>query len=277
MNERNDREKVIDEIFCEYFGITWNEIKGKGGRVALWTDKTVKGKRQTLVTEFDGTKLLQAVYIHDGTIRAKYTKIDELLTAAHASEFGRKRRKTPQNRQQTGGRHTMTQQQIAAIKAITRANSGKKATRPELSHGFTYDGKTVYYTDGFRIAKVNTITADGLDVIDATNPNSNYCQLRQIWEYQEKIGKDEQTATLPTLDELRAADGTTFTINGAIFNRKYLMDFVKLCKTKIAKLLTVYRYNSTEKSNYILMGASPDGTAESLLLSYRADYQAPRG
>ena len=171
----------------------------------------------------------------------------------------------------------MTKQQIAAIKAITRVNSGKKATRPELSHGFTYDGKTVYYTDGFRIAKVNTITAEGLDVTDATNLKSNCYQLHKIWEYQEKVGKDEQTATLPTLDELRAIEGETVTINEATFNRKYLMDFVKLCKTTIAKLLTVYRHNSTEKLNYILTGASPDGTAESLLLSYRADYQAKRG
>lgn len=170
----------------------------------------------------------------------------------------------------------MTQQQIAAITAITRANSGKKATRPELSHGFTYDGKTVYYTDGMRIARINTITAEGLDVIDATNPNSYCYQLHKIWEYQEKIGKDEQAATLPTLDELRLVEGETVTINGATFNRKYLIDFVKLCKTKIAKLLTVYRYNSTEKLSYILIGASPDGAVESLLLSYRADYKAPR-
>ncbi len=168
----------------------------------------------------------------------------------------------------------MTQQQIAAIKAITRANSGKKATRPELSHGYTYDGKTVYYTDGYRIAKVNTITAEGLDVIDAREPDSHCYQLHKLWEYQESTGTDEQAATLPTLDELRADEGETVTINGATFSRKYLIDFVKLCRTTSAKLLTVYRHNSTEKLNYILTAASPDGTAESLLLSYKADYQA---
>lgn len=91
MNERNDEKRLIDEIFCKYFGLTWGEKRGANGKAALWTGKTKKGKRAELVTVFDGAKLLQAVYIHDGTICTKYDGIDELLTAAQGGTFGRKR------------------------------------------------------------------------------------------------------------------------------------------------------------------------------------------
>ena len=54
----------------------------------------------------------------------------------------------------------------------------------------------------------------------------------------------------------------------AEFNRKYLIDFIKLCKTTAAKLKTNYsKYIERKVNNYMLTAASPDGTAESMLLS----------
>lgn len=159
----------------------------------------------------------------------------------------------------------MTQQQTAAIKAITRANSGKDATRPYLAHGITYDGETVYYTDGYRMAKVNTITAEGMDVIDARD-DSNCIQLRGIWN-EATNGENTEDVTLPTLDELRASEERTVAIGDAEFNRKYLIDFVKLCKTTAARLKTNYNRQLRKVTGYLLTGASPDGTAESMLLA----------
>lgn len=165
----------------------------------------------------------------------------------------------------------MTKQQAAAIKNILKRSSGKRAERPALQNCYTYDGEILFCTDGYRIVKSADFALDvsPFKIVDARNGGADGCaDLRRLWEMMEKsYCTDAETITLPLPDELKTWKAKYVAVGKLHFNRKYLIDFVKVCRTATAEIFTrqdVWR----GKTRFCgaLKGTSPDGRVQTYLL-----------
>ena len=165
----------------------------------------------------------------------------------------------------------MTRQQATAIKNILKRSSGKRAERPALQNCYTYDGESLFCTDGYRIVKSADFALDvsPFKIVDARNGGTDRCaDMRKLWKMmEESYGSDVEPVTLPLPDELQTWTAKYVAVGKLYFNRKYLMDFIKVCRTASAEIAV----RSTErhgKTDYYgaLKGTSPDGRVQSYLL-----------
>ncbi len=85
---RTEREQIIDEIICKYFGTTWRERTMNDGKKVYITSKTTQGKELAFAAAFDGAELLQAACYFGNGEKSVYNSRDEILTAASAGAFG---------------------------------------------------------------------------------------------------------------------------------------------------------------------------------------------
>lgn len=88
---RTEREQIIDEIICKYFGKTWLNKTTADGRLIDIASKTEQGNKVIFVAVSDGGKLLQAICIRIGN-KTIFNSTKELFAAADKSAFGRARR-----------------------------------------------------------------------------------------------------------------------------------------------------------------------------------------
>lgn len=87
---RTEREQIVDEIICKYFGKTWCKKTTAGGRTVDFASKTEQGNKVIFVAATDGGKLLQAICVRIGN-KTIYNSTKELFAAADKSAFGRAR------------------------------------------------------------------------------------------------------------------------------------------------------------------------------------------
>ena len=163
----------------------------------------------------------------------------------------------------------MTKQQQQVVMHIMKENCGKNPTRPALRYGYKRDGAT-YFCDGYRIVKSTDdfsafpykILGEGDGEADTGNG------LVRLWESFEKEYTDRtETLTLPTLNELSASREKFVDVGEYCFTRKYLRDFIKVCKAKTGEIVVKYSHWRGETWTYcVLKGATSDGKTECVLM-----------
>lgn len=165
----------------------------------------------------------------------------------------------------------MTKQQQQAILHILRKNNGKNPARPALGHGHRSNGAT-YFCDGCRIVK-STDDCDSplYTIFDRDDAEADTCDtLVRFWEDYEQNFTERTEITLPTLDELAASREKFVDVGEYCFTRKYLRDFIKVCKAKTGEIIVKYSCWRGERWTYCaLKGATPDGKTECVLLPVR--------
>lgn len=166
----------------------------------------------------------------------------------------------------------MTKQQQQVILNILKENNGKNPPRPALGYGYRRDGAT-YFCDGFRIVK----STDDCDVSpykilgEGDGEDDNRNGLIRLWEsFEREYTERTETLALPSLHELAASREKFVDVGEYCFTRKYLRDFIKVCKAKTGEIIVKYSCWNRETWTYCaLKGATPDGKTECVLMPVR--------
>ena len=166
----------------------------------------------------------------------------------------------------------MTKKQQQAIWNILKANCGKDPARPALGHGHRSNGAT-YFCDGCRIVKsTDTCEAPLYTIFDRDDAETDTCDtLVRFWEDYEQNFTKRTEIVLPSLDELRATKEKFVDVGEYCFNRKYLMDFINVCKAKTGEII-MREYDSIGGKKwrfFLLKGATSDERTECVLLPVR--------
>lgn len=171
----------------------------------------------------------------------------------------------------------MTKQQQQVIKNILKPNSGKNPMRPALGYGYRSDGAT-YFSDGCRIVKSTDecsspeykILSEEYGAADTLN------MLVRFWnDYEQNYTDRTETLSLPSLNELWTSREQFVDVGEYCFTRKYLRDFIKVCKTTTGKIITKYsHWGGKTHAYYVLTGATSDGRTQCILLPVRKPKKA---
>ncbi len=166
----------------------------------------------------------------------------------------------------------MTKQQQQVIWNIFKLNCGEAPARPALGHGHRLGG-AAYFCDGYRIVKsTDDCDAPLYKILDRDDAEADTCDmLVRFWEDYEQNFTEKTEIALPTLEELGSSRARFVDVGEYSFTRKYLRDFIKICKTKTGEIIMRAYDNVCGKKwrFYLLKGATPDGKTQCILLPAR--------
>lgn len=166
----------------------------------------------------------------------------------------------------------MTKQQLQVIWNILKPNSGNNPPRPALGYGYRSNGAT-YFCDGYRMVKsTDECDAPEYRILGENDGEADTRKmLVRFWNDYEQNYKDRtETLPLPSLDELGTSKEQFVDVGEYCFTRKYLRDFIKVCKSTSGTILTKYsHWNGKTHAYCVLIGATPDGRTQCILLPVR--------